>query len=178
MRLFPLLPALLCLTVSGVLLAAESPPETPPSLTARLSFSAESLAAGAKGAVDSLIDSGMELLGVRYRRGGNTPETGFDCSGFVRHVFSETLGVLLPRSSLEMARIGMTVGKEELRPGDLVFFNTLSRTISHVGIYLGDHKFLHSNSSGGGVRVDDMRLPYWIKHFRGARRVDPTTPAP
>lgn len=129
-------------------------------------------AAAAADAVTDLVDSGLSLLGVRYRFGGNTPQSGFDCSGFVRHVFSDALGVLLPRTAVEMARVGETVPKEELQPGDLVFFNTLRRSFSHVGIYLGDNKFMHANSRGGGVRVDDMTGRYWAKRFNGARRID------
>lgn len=123
-------------------------------------------------AVTDLIDNGLSLLGIRYRFGGNTPQSGFDCSGFVRHVFSDALGVLLPRTAVEMARVGETIPKDELQPGDLVFFNTLRRSFSHVGIYLGDNKFMHANSRGGGVRVDDMTGRYWAKRFNGARRID------
>ena len=123
-------------------------------------------------AVTGLIDNGLSLLGIRYRFGGNTPQSGFDCSGFVRHVFSDALGVLLPRTAVEMARVGETIPKDELQPGDLVFFNTLRRSFSHVGIYLGDNKFMHANSRGGGVRVDDMTGRYWAKRFNGARRID------
>lgn len=129
-------------------------------------------AAAAAGAVTDLLDSGFALLGIRYRFGGNTPQTGFDCSGFVRHVFSDALGVLLPRTAVEMARVGARVGREDLQPGDLVFFNTLSRTFSHVGIYMGDDKFMHANSRGGGVRIDDMTGRYWARRFNGARRID------
>ncbi|MDY0054683.1 MAG: C40 family peptidase [Methyloversatilis sp.] len=123
-------------------------------------------------AVTDLIDNGLSLLGIRYRFGGNTPQSGFDCSGFVRHVFSDALGVLLPRTAVEMARVGETIPKDELQPGDLVFFNTLRRSFSHVGIYLGDNKFMHANSRGGSVRVDDMTGRYWAKRFNGARRID------
>ncbi|WP_018410374.1 C40 family peptidase [Methyloversatilis thermotolerans] len=129
-------------------------------------------ATAAADAVTGLIDSGLSMLGIRYRFGGNSPESGFDCSGFVRHVFSDALGVLLPRTAVEMARMGDTVTRDELQPGDLVFFNTLRRSFSHVGIYLGDNKFLHANSRGGGVRVDDMSGRYWAKRFNGGRRID------
>ncbi|MBC7205910.1 MAG: C40 family peptidase [Methyloversatilis sp.] len=129
-------------------------------------------ASAAADAVTDLIDNGLSLLGIRYRFGGNTPQSGFDCSGFVRHVFSDALGVLLPRTAVEMARVGETIPKDELQPGDLVFFNTLRRSFSHVGIYLGDNKFMHANSRGGGVRVDDMTGRYWANRFNGARRID------
>ena len=119
------------------------------------------------------IDQAMDLLGIRYRRGGTSPEAGFDCSGFVSHVFREGLGLILPRSSKEMSRSGEVIGQEELRPGDLVFFNTMRKAFSHVGIYLGDNQFVHAPRSGGRVRIEDLRDVYWIKRFNGARRVNP-----
>ena len=117
------------------------------------------------------IDQAMDLLGIRYRRGGNSPEAGFDCSGFVSHVFRESLGLILPRSSKEMSRSGQEIGRGELRPGDLVFFNTMRNAFSHVGIYLGDNQFVHAPRSGGRVRVEDLRERYWTKRFNGARRI-------
>ncbi len=119
------------------------------------------------------IDQAMDLLGIRYRRGGTSPEAGFDCSGFVSHVFREGLGLILPRSSKEMSRSGEVIGQEELRPGDLVFFNTMRKAFSHVGIYLGDNQFVHAPRSGGRVRIEDLRDGYWIKRFNGARRINP-----
>jgi cell wall-associated NlpC family hydrolase len=119
------------------------------------------------------IDQAMDLLGIRYRRGGSSPEAGFDCSGFVSHVFREGLGLVLPRSSKEMSKSGEEIGKDELRPGDLVFFNTMRRAFSHVGIYLGDNQFVHAPRSGGRVRIEDLRDSYWNKRFNGARRVKP-----
>lgn len=117
------------------------------------------------------IDSAMDLLGIRYRRGGSSPEAGFDCSGFVSHVFREGLGLILPRSSREMSKSGEAVSREELQPGDLVFFNTMRHTFSHVGIYLGDNQFVHAPRSGSHVRVEDLRNRYWMKRFNGARRI-------
>ena len=113
----------------------------------------------------------LSLAGTPYRYGGNSPETGFDCSGFVRHVFHRTLGIELPRSSREINGLGERIAPNELRPGDLVFYNTLRRAFSHVGIYLGDGRFVHSPSSGGGIRVEDMSQGYWQKRFNGARRI-------
>ncbi len=120
-----------------------------------------------------LVLSAFDFLGVPYRRGGNTAETGFDCSGFTRHVFEQTLGLVLPRRADEQAKAdGLEmVGREELKPGDLVFFNTLRRTFSHVGIYVGDGKFIHAPRTGQVVRVEDMREAYWARRFTGARRV-------
>lgn len=119
------------------------------------------------------IDQAMDLLGIRYRRGGSSPEAGFDCSGFVSHVFREGLGLILPRSSREMSRSGQEVSREELRPGDLVFFNTMRHAFSHVGIYLGDNQFVHAPRTGGRVRIEDLTQSYWMRRFNGARRVSP-----
>jgi cell wall-associated NlpC family hydrolase len=113
----------------------------------------------------------MDLLDIRYRRGGSSPEAGFDCSGFVGHVFREGLGLILPRSSKEMSKSGEIVTRDELRPGDLVFFNTMRRAFSHVGIYLGDNQFVHAPRTGGRVRIEDLRDGYWMKRFNGARRI-------
>lgn len=98
------------------------------------------------------------MIGVRYRWGGNTPDSGLDCSGFVRYVFQDTLGLALPRRAEEMSRLGEKVRVSDLKPGDLVFFNTMRRTFSHVGIYIGDNKFVHSPSTGSTIRVDDMTI--------------------
>jgi cell wall-associated NlpC family hydrolase len=122
----------------------------------------------------SLVINAMGFLGVPYVRGGNSAETGFDCSGFVRAVFEESLGKVLPRRAEDQARATQEIDRSELKPGDLVFFNTLKRTFSHVGIYVGDGKFIHSPRSGAQVRVEDMRVAYWNTRFNGARRV-PTT---
>lgn len=113
----------------------------------------------------------LSLLGVGYRFGGNTPEAGLDCSGLVRLVFSETLGLPLPRRSEEISRVGASINPTELQPGDLVFFNTLRRAFSHVGIYIGDNRFVHAPSSGGAIRVENLGADYWTRRFDGARRV-------
>jgi uncharacterized protein YycO len=120
-----------------------------------------------------VVVTAMGMLGVRYKFGGNTPESGLDCSGLVRLAFAQTFGMTLPRSAGEMSRVGDSVSKKELQPGDLVFFNTLRRAFSHVGIYVGDGKFVHAPSSGGEVRVESMNIPYWQNRFNGARRVAP-----
>ena len=121
--------------------------------------------------VESTLDKALDLLGIRYRWGGSKPETGFDCSGFVRHVFQEGIGLDLPRSAREQSKSGEPVAKDELQPGDLVFFNTMRRAFSHVGIYLGDNLFVHAPRRGGRVRVEDMSAGYWTKRFNGARRI-------
>ena len=118
-----------------------------------------------------LVVRALSFVGVNYRHGGETPETGFDCSGLVRHVFRESLGLLLPRTSRDISRVGESVQRDELQPGDLVFFNTLRRGFSHVGIYLGEDRFVHAPAKGGEVRIEDMRKSYWVKRFNGARRI-------
>jgi NlpC/P60 family len=120
-----------------------------------------------------LVITAMNFIGVRYRSGGNSADTGFDCSGFTRHIFERSLGLLLPRRADEQAAAPglLRIDQNDLRPGDLVFFNTLRRTFSHVGIYVGDGKFIHSPRTGSSVRVEDMRMDYWQKRFNGARRV-------
>lgn len=144
---------------------ADEPIVVPPGL--RVSF-VDRATATAQDAIDQAVD----LLGIRYRRGGNSPDAGFDCSGFVRHVFHEGLGLILPRSSREMSKSGEVIDRDELRPGDLVFFNTMRKAFSHVGIYLGDGQFVHSPRSGGRVRIEDLRDSYWIRRFNGARRIN------
>jgi cell wall-associated NlpC family hydrolase len=113
----------------------------------------------------------LSMLGINYRYGGTSPDTGLDCSGLVQYVFKEAWGTDLPRTAVEISRVGEKIGKGELQPGDLVFYNTLRRGFSHVGIYLGDGKFIHSPSAGGQVRIEDMDVAYWKKRFNGARRI-------
>ncbi len=120
-----------------------------------------------------MLTQAMGLLGVPYRRGGSTEETGFDCSGFVRHLYEKSFGRLLPRRASEQAKVTETIDRSELKPGDLVFFNTMKRAFSHVGVYMGDGKFIHAPRPGKSIRVDDMRSAYWEKRFNGARRVQP-----
>lgn len=134
--------------------------ESHPSLVRRYAASAQ-----------QAIDQALDLIGIRYRPGGSMPESGFDCSGFVGHVFREGLGLVLPRSSKEISNAGEVVQKTELRPGDLVFFNTMRRAFSHVGIYLGNNQFVHAPRVGGKVRIEDMTESYWAKRYNGARRI-------
>lgn len=118
-----------------------------------------------------LVVHAMGFLGVPYRRGGTDADTGFDCSGFVRAIYEQTVGKLLPRRASEQAASTEKIDKAELQPGDLVFFNTMRRAFSHVGIYVGDGKFIHAPKPGAEVRVEDMRIAYWQRRFDGARRV-------
>jgi cell wall-associated NlpC family hydrolase len=119
----------------------------------------------------TLVTNAMGALGVPYKRGGNSAETGFDCSGFVRAMYEQTIGLVLPRRANEQAAATDRIDKNDLQPGDLVFFNTMRRAFSHVGIYVGDGKFIHAPRSGSEVRVEDMRQSYWQRRFDGARRV-------
>jgi cell wall-associated NlpC family hydrolase len=120
-----------------------------------------------------VVLTAMAFLDTPYRLGGNSVEQGFDCSGFTRHVYAKTLGLALPRRSEDQAgaRALRPVERAALASGDLVFFNTLKRGFSHVGIYLGDGKFIHAPRSGSAVRVENMRNSYWAPRFDGARRV-------
>jgi hypothetical protein len=157
------------LLLAGLLIApcayADEPILVPPPL--QVSFVDRATATA-----QDAIDQAMDLLGIRYRRGGSSPEAGFDCSGFVSHVFREGLGLVLPRTSKEMSKSGEPISRDELRPGDLVFFNTMRHTFSHVGIYIGDNKFVHAPSTGSKIRVDDMTASYWVTRYNGARRID------
>lgn len=122
-------------------------------------------------AQDVLI-SALSLTGIKYKYGGSSPETGFDCSGFVRYVFQQAASLTLPHEARALSRLGEAVPIDQLQPGDLVFFNTLKSAFSHVGIYLGNHRFIHAPSSGGGIHVVNMEDAYWAKRFSGARRID------
>ena len=124
-----------------------------------------------RSSTSDLIGQAMAFLGVNYRYGGTSAETGFDCSGFVRATFEKARGYVLPRRAADQAAATTTIAKEELKPGDLVFFNTMRRAFSHVGIYIGEGKFIHAPRSGSSVRVDDMHSSYWTSRFNGARRV-------
>ncbi|MGC2458561.1 MAG: C40 family peptidase [Gallionellaceae bacterium] len=122
-------------------------------------------------AMNELAIYAMSLADTPYHYGGNSAGQGFDCSGFVRYVFRQSLGWMLPRTSLEMSRIGNPVAPDHLRPGDLVFFDTQKQPYSHVGIYLGDDRFVHAPSSGKAVEMVNMREGYWQHHYDGARRL-------
>ena|GEM_PF-881404 len=113
----------------------------------------------------------MSVIDANYRYGGNTPETGIDCSGLVRYVYKRAWGAELPRTAAAISEVSESIESAELQPGDLVFYNTQRRQFSHVGIYLGDNKFVHAPSKGGKVRVEDMDVKYWKVRFNGARRV-------
>jgi cell wall-associated NlpC family hydrolase len=112
-------------------------------------------------------------LGVDYRYGGHSPVTGFDCSGLVAHVYREAWGIRLPHSTQAQSEAGVPVSLAELQAGDLVFYDTQKRPYSHVGIYMGDGKFVHAPKSGARVRVESLKNSYWVQRYSGARRLDP-----
>ncbi len=118
-----------------------------------------------------LARQALTQLGIRYRWGGKSPETGFDCSGLVLYSAQQSLGLKLPPRAYDIALFGSEVSRTDLQVGDLVFFNTLGRRYSHVGVYLGDDQFVHSPAAGGVVRIEDMKLAYWSKRYNGARRL-------
>jgi cell wall-associated NlpC family hydrolase len=112
-------------------------------------------------------------LGIDYRYGGNSPVTGFDCSGLVAHVYLEAWSIRLPHNTLAQSEKGAPVSLSELQAGDLVFYDTLKRPYSHVGIYLGDGRFVHAPKTGARVRVESIYSSYWASRFNGARRIEP-----
>jgi len=157
--------------------ASEQAKETPTeSFTqagkAYFSRAADKLVDSVSGRSESLINQAMELIGVRYRWNMDIPQSGLDGSGFVAYVFKDRLSFLIPRKSSQMSKVGKSINRDDLQPGDLVFFNTMRMTFSHVGIYVGENKFIHSPSKGANIRVDDMTSVYWDKRFDGARRLD------
>lgn len=121
----------------------------------------------------TLVVDAISHIGVPYKYGGNSVEAGgFDCSGFVKAVYHEALGAILPRRSEEQAAATSKIDRGELQPGDLVFFKTTRRAFSHVGIYVGADKFVHAPRTGARIRMEDMTSAYWSKRFNGARRVE------
>lgn len=121
--------------------------------------------------MNELVMYTVSLADTPYRYGGNSASSGFDCSGFVGHVYGHTLNISLPRTTRAISRIGKPIDEDELSPGDLVFYNTQHASFSHVGIYVGDGKFVHSPKTGGRVRTEQMQMSYWQKRYDGARRI-------
>jgi len=128
-------------------------------------------AAAALESARNLTSAALDLIGIRYKWGGTTPASGLDCSGLVQFVFQQVTGVTLPRSARDLSRIGEVVALTDLKPGDLVFFNTRRSAFSHVGIYVGDNQFIHAPRRGRDVEIATIEKSYWQKHFNGARRL-------
>lgn len=121
---------------------------------------------------DDLLMYAMGLLGIDYRYGGSNPKSGLDCSGFIQYVFREAAGINLPRTSAAMSETGTAIDKQDLKPGDLVFFNSRkSKRVSHVGMYVGDDKFIHAPQTGKDIEIQDLSKQYYVKHYVGARRI-------
>ena len=118
-----------------------------------------------------LVLNAMGMMGIPYRWGGSTPEAGFDCSGFVQYVVKQALGIMLPRSSFDQVKSGRAIEREDLQPGDLVFFNTMRAPNSHVGIYVGENRFIHAPSRGKTVEIVNFADSYWQQRYNGARRL-------
>jgi cell wall-associated NlpC family hydrolase len=130
-------------------------------------------AARATPAAAEAVFQALMTLGVDYRNGGRSPVTGFDCSGLVAHVYREAWGLRLPHNARAQSELGKPVAAEALQPGDLVFYNTLNQPFSHVGIYLGEGRFLHAPKAGQRVRMENIEAKYWRARFDGARRLEP-----
>ncbi len=127
--------------------------------------------------VSELLMYALSMIGVKYKYGGSSMETGFDCSGFVRHVYATAAAIDLPRNARDMSKVGSEVRLADLAPGDLVFYNTQGQRYSHVGIYLGDSRFVHAPSARKSVEIVDMKISYWKRRFDGARRLLAENPA-
>ncbi len=168
---YSLITSLVISTVFAQLSNAQSSEEATSPAAPKQSFYGK-VAGTVSDSTSSLINNAMQLIGVRYRWGEKV-QTGFDASAFVKYVFKDNLGFLFPAKAGEMSKVGLQISRDNLKPGDLVFFNTLQRENSHVGIYVGENKFIHAPARGSGVRVDDMTTVYWDKRFDGARRVNP-----
>jgi cell wall-associated NlpC family hydrolase len=157
---------LLSLTLGGCGTQSVRPPEGEPEPAA----AAAPVVKATDGASNVALQA-LAYLGVPYRTAGLSPQTGFDCSGLVAYAYREGAGLSLPRNTFDLSRLGVAIEPDALRPGDLVFYNTQRRDFSHVGIYLGEDRFIHAPSSGGEVRVESLRADYWVRRYNGARRV-------
>lgn len=164
--------AALCLAlIAGPVRADEAP-------SAGFSATATRLGSEWSNVAQEVLLNALSLTGVKYKYGGNSPETGFDCSGFVRYVFLQAGSLTLPHGARAISRLGQAVTLDQLQPGDLVFFNTLKTAFSHVGIYVGEGRFIHAPTTGGGVHIVDMNDSYWSKRFSGARRLPVSAQSP
>lgn len=167
--------ALIVVCVGGASYAdpihAASKQKDHPTVAVRAEQRLRDLGDKAKDTASDITTYALSLIGVDYRFGGNTPDQGLDCSGLIRYVFQQATGLSLPRSAREQSRLGESVSKDNLQPGDLVFFNTRRFQFSHVGLYIGDNRFIHAPSSGGAVQVVSLDNDYWRKAFNGARRI-------
>jgi len=157
-----------CAMASGCSSIATQAPQTPPPEPGPTPHAATPQH------TEALLQAIM-ALDTEYRYGGHSLANGFDCSGLVAHVFKTAWGIDLPHNARAQSDYGTRIGFEALRPGDLVFYNTLNRPYSHVGIYLGQGKFIHAPRTGARVRIESLRTRYWVRRFDGARRIYPPT---
>jgi len=173
----------MALLVAGVAIASPAvlaQDKIPPSATSFGGAAATKVKSAAANALESaqgLASAALDLIGIRYKWGGNTPETGLDCSGLVRYVFQQVTGVTLPRTAKDISRLGTDVAIADLQPGDLVFFNTRRFAFSHVGIYLGNNQFVHAPRRGREVEVATLDSGFWQRRFDGARRMAGNLPS-
>jgi len=173
----------MALLVAGVAIASPAvlaQDKVPPSATSFGGAAATKVKSAAANALESaqgLASAALDLIGIRYKWGGNTPETGLDCSGLVRYVFQQVTGVTLPRTAKDISRLGTDVAIADLQPGDLVFFNTRRFAFSHVGIYLGNNQFVHAPRRGREVEVATLDSGFWQRRFDGARRMAGNLPS-
>ncbi len=171
MRIFALI-ALMCLALVA------GPAHADETMTEDISSKATKLGAEWSNVAQEVLLNALSLTGVKYKYGGNSPETGFDCSGFVKYVFQQAANLTLPHGARAISQLGQAVTVDQLQPGDLVFFNTLKSAFSHVGIYVGEGRFIHAPTTGGGVHIVDMNDSYWSKRFNGARRLPASAQTP
>ena len=150
--------------------AAQPAPASDPVVLAKADADVPADASKPGSGVQALLKRALALLGTPYRWGG-TGTNGFDCSGLVGYVFKTALGVELPRVSRDMANTGQRIDRASLSAGDIVFFGVHGRRVDHVGIYVGEGRFVHAPSTGGTVRLDRLDGPYWRDHYSGAKRV-------
>ena len=167
----PLVLALFTAGLAAFAPAAAAQDSDDRSFTASAAATMKIAAATAFSGAQDLATAALDLIGIRYKWGGETPATGLDCSGLVRYVFQQVTGVMLPRTARDMSRLGDEIAIRDLQPGDLVFFNTRRFAFSHVGIYLGENRFVHAPRRGREVEVATLDSGFWQKRFNGARRM-------
>ena len=164
---------ILCAIAALFLTACAAPPTKVSAPTrAKVALSQRAFDEIAQARARELALHALSHVGTPYRFGGNSPESGFDCSGLVQYVYGRGAGVALPRNTQSLSEVGAPVAADALEPGDLVFFDTLRRPYSHVGIYLGDYRFIHAPTTGGQVELVDLRDRYWQTRYNGARRLE------
>ena len=172
LRLFGLLPVVMICLLSACATTQSPRKSYESSQTHRLEDADNTEMRDLSQVSNEVIFRAISLVGTPYRYGGTQPETGFDCSGLIGFVFSEAAGLKLPRTTRELIDIdAKVIDRDNLQPGDLVYFNSRGGRVSHIGIYVGEDRFVHSPSTGSVVRIDKLNTPYWTKFYVGAKRV-------